>query len=100
MYLIPKKINTRFEFRDGFGWKELGILLIGAGVGLLLFFLLDLMSAGLFIRVILLAAPVVGAFFLIQPHPMTKVSVWDTFRMAYRFRQSQKLYLYKFGGDR
>ncbi|UFJ41350.1 PrgI family protein [Brevibacillus humidisoli] len=100
MYLIPKNVNTRFEFRDGVGWKEIVVMLAGVGVGLILFFLLGLFSTGLFIRLILLAAPIIGAFFLIQPHPMTKQSVLDTLWMAHRFRRSKKRYLYKFGGDR
>jgi|UPI0005D12B82 hypothetical protein len=100
MYLIPKNVNTRFEFRDGFGWKELGIMLIGGGIGALLFYLLGLLSVGLVGRLILLALPIGVAFFLIQPHPMTRVSVLETVRLQVRFTRSKKRYLYVYGGDR
>ncbi|MDA5110973.1 hypothetical protein O3V59_21805 [Brevibacillus thermoruber] len=100
MYLIPKNVNTRFEFRDGFGWKELGIMLIGGGTGTLLFYLLGLLSVEFVGRLILLALPIYGAFYLIQPHPLTKISVLDTLRLQIRFTRSKKRYLYVYGGDR
>ncbi|WP_019123864.1 PrgI family protein [Brevibacillus massiliensis] len=100
MYLIPKNVKARFEFRDGFGWKELGMMLVGAVVGVVLFLLSGLLIDSLVSRVLILLVPIAGAFLLIQPHPATKLSVLITLRMIYRFRQSKKLYLYRFGGSR
>lgn len=97
MYLIPKNVNTRFEFRDGFGFKELGIMLAGAAVGGCLFFLFGFFDIHLLIRVIVLSLPVLFAFFLIQPHPLTKISVLETFKLAIRYKRSQKRHFYKYG---
>lgn len=100
MYLIPKNVNTRFEFKDGFGWKELRIMLAGGAIGACFFFLLYWLDLHVLIRVIFLALPIVGAFMLIQPHPATRISVLDTIILQIRFTRSKKRYLYVYGGDR
>lgn len=100
MYLIPKNVNTRFEFKDGLGWKEVRILLSGVAVGGSLFFLLYWLELHMLICVTFLALPIVGAFMLIQPHPATRISVLDTIILQIRFTRSKKRYLYVYGGDR
>lgn len=100
MYLIPKNVNTRFEFKDGLGWKELGILLMGAGLGALLFYFLGLLEVGIVGQLLLSAIPILVAFFFIQVHPATRISVLDTIILQIRFTQSKKRYLYVYGGDR
>lgn len=99
MYLIPKNVNTRFEFKDGFGWRELGIMLIGGAVAATLFFILTLFDPHPILRVFISALPIAVAFLLIQPHPATKVSNLETIRFQIHFRRSKKRYLYVYGSD-
>jgi hypothetical protein len=41
-YLIPANVTTKFEFFEGFGWRELRIVAMAAAVGVFLFFLLSI----------------------------------------------------------
>lgn len=100
MYLIPKNVNSRFEFKDGFGWRELRIMLLGAAIGAALFFLLHWLNVYRLVILIVAALPLVGAFMLIQPHPLTRMLVLDTIILEWKFKRSKKIYLYIYGGDR
>ncbi|HBQ26676.1 MAG TPA: PrgI family protein [Syntrophomonas sp.] len=97
MYLIPRNISNRFEFFPGWGWQELIMLLIGLGTGVLICFLLGLVthSPARFIPVLLLGAIGYMATKPIMADGSTAIQI---IRYMQRYNHSQKLYLYQKGG--
>lgn len=43
-YLVPANVSARFEFFEGFGWKELKIVTIALIIGVIFFFLTGLIT--------------------------------------------------------
>lgn len=97
MYLIPRNISNRFEFFPGWGWRELIMLLVGLGTGVLICFLLGLVthSPARFIPIILFGA--IG-YMSTQPIMADGSTALQIIKYMQQHNRSQKLYLYQKGG--
>ena len=99
IYVIPKNVHARFEFFTGFGFRELGIVLIAALIGFSLGSIIWLFSETK--AAFLLCVPT-GAFgfFLSKPNPRTGKSALQLIKDARAFNSKQKRYFYRFGSGR
>ena len=97
MYLIPRNISQRFEFFPGWGWKELFILLAALGIGAVLAFSLSVvtLSPARFLSIVILGG--IG-YMATQPVMADGSTALQILSYMKRYRQAQKLYLYKRGG--
>jgi len=97
VYLIPRNISKRFEFFPGWGLKELFILLFALGIGAALAFILGLVTSGpaRFLFIVLFGGIGYTATLPVMADGSTALQI--LFYMQ-RFRQDQKLYLYRRGG--
>lgn len=97
MYLIPRNISKRFEFFPGWGWKELFILLIAIGIGASLALILGLVisSPVRFLLIVLFGG--IG-YMATQPVMADGSTALQILSYMQRYRQAQKLYLYRRGG--
>ena len=97
MYLIPRNISKRFEFFPGWGWKELFILLVALCIGTALAFTLGLLTSSpvRFLCIVLLGG--IG-YMVTQPVMADGSTALQIFFYMQRYRQDQKLYLYRRGG--
>lgn len=99
-YLVPRNVNARFTFFEGFGWKELFLCLVGAAVGAVLFLLLSLFLKNIIARLIISIFPVVLAFVVSKENPRTGLSLLNLLKDFRQFVGQQKLYLYYHGKGR
>lgn len=99
-YMIPKNVKTRFEFMEGFGWKELFITLLGALIGVCLFFILLIFKFPVIIRLPLAIFPIGIAFFISKRDSRTNKSVIDLLKEFRDFSRKQRVYFYHFGTGR
>lgn len=99
-YMIPKNVDSRFEFFTGFGWRELFITLAGVAVGFLLFFGIGLLISHLLIRLIVLVIPAFVAFLASAPNPRSGKALMDYFKDLKIYKSKQKRYFYRFGEGR
>lgn len=98
-FLIPKNVSTRLEFFSGFGWRELYLVLIGLGVGGLLFLLTFLITHSFYSIAFVGAGAGIG-FFLGKPDPRTRKNALDFFRDYQAFNRRAKRYYYRHGEGR
>lgn len=128
-YLIPANVSARFEFIDGFGWRELILTALGILLGFMLY-----TATGVFkktvevepkaihmnekinengmiekkvyiiplpIRLFLLLICAFGSFTLVKKDPRMNMSVYEILLTGFEFGKKQKKYLYEYrsGGD-
>lgn len=99
-YLIPRNVNTRFTFFEGFGWKELFLCLLGVGIGILLFLILSIFFRNVFIKGIIAVFPVAAAFTVTRENPRTGMSLLKLLKDFRDYVGQQKLFLYYHGKGR
>lgn len=97
MYLIPRNISKRFEFFPGWGWKELFILLIALGIGTVLSFTLSLVISHPACHLLIVLFGGIG-YMSTQPVMADGSTALQMLSYMQKYRQSQKLYLYRRGG--
>lgn len=92
-YLIPVNINKRFEFFPGFGWKELFLMTILGGVGLLfsLFLGLFISHPARYLCIVILA----GIGYLLAKPQEGSMTGFDMLIYIRNFFKSQKIYLFE-----
>ncbi|WP_054029114.1 PrgI family protein [Bacillus sp. FJAT-28004] len=98
-YVVPKNVKSRFEIFNGFGMKELAMVLIGGLIGACL---------GLIIMFIVgsplwLGLTVPGGalgFFIGKPDPRTGRNTFDLINDVRRFKGKPTRYYYRFGDGR
>ncbi|WP_227766357.1 PrgI family protein [Zhaonella formicivorans] len=96
MYPIPRNVETRFTFFDGFGWFELFITLLGAALGLVVSLILSIFFSSLFLRIAAFLFCAGAAFFITRPTPDGSfLELYSKFR---RWAKSPKRYYYQ-GSD-
>lgn len=93
MYLIPRNISNRFEFFPNWGLKELIILLIAFGTGVLLTCLLGLVTRSPFRFLLVFVFSVLG-YLVTQPVMADGSSALEILAHMRNYRRKQKLYLY------
>lgn len=98
-YLIPKNVNTRFQFFPGFGWFELGVVLCGVIIGVIIFFILNVFTNSIW-RAFSIIVPTVIAFAIVQRDEKTGMSILSLINDYKKFNLSQKRYLYIYGKGR
>lgn len=93
MYLIPVNINKRFEFFPGFGFKELFLMGLLGGVGLLISLFIGLFTSHFarFIPTLILA----GFGFLLAKPQEGSMTGFDMLVYIWDFYKSQKIYLFE-----
>lgn len=98
-FLIPKNVRTRFEFFNGFGFKELFYLVAGIVVGGSISTLIYLITHSLFSFLI---AAVFGAIGFIagKPDPRTGLNGLNHFKAMRAFQSKKKLFFYRHGDGR
>lgn len=98
-FLIPKNVKTRYTFFEGFGFRELGLTLIGLAAGGLLFGLFYVITDSLFSIVCIGFGGGLG-FVISKPDPRTGRSPLELLKSWRAFRKKQKKYFYVFGTGR
>ncbi|MCP1312093.1 PrgI family mobile element protein [Paenibacillus tyrfis] len=98
-FLIPKNVRTRMEFFTGFGWFELFILLIGLGVGILLFGIAFLITHS-FITLLFIVVGGTAGFLLGKPNPYTGMNALSFLKAFKAFKTKRNRYFYRFGDGR
>ena len=97
-YVVPRKIRLGYEFAPGWGWQQVVVPAVGLAVGMLLFFVLRVISSNLLMRVIVLVLPA-GIGFLAS-RPQTDGTTALEMILSWReWSKKQKLYNYDFGRD-
>ncbi len=96
MYLVPKNVSQRFEFFPGVGWRELFMILVGLGTGVLVFFFLGLFTASL-ARILVIGLSTGVSYFLGRGDPRTGKTVLDLIKDAKHWKLGQRRFLYFFG---
>lgn len=99
IYVIPKNVNARFEFFEGFGFKEIGIVFIAAVIGLFIGWIIWLFS-GSTIPFFLCVPTAALGYFVSKPDPRTGMSALNLIKDAKDFGSKQKRYFYRFGSGR
>jgi hypothetical protein len=98
-FLIPKNVRTRFEFFNGFGFKELFMLLAGIGVGGGLSLIIYLITHSLFSFVFTALFGSIG-FIAGKPDPRTGMNGLGHFKAMRAFQSKQRLFFYRHGDGR
>lgn len=98
-FLIPKNVRTRLEFFTGFGFRELGFVLVGLIIGGILFLITFLITHSLF-SIVFLGVCGTAGFLLGRPDPRTGMNALDFFKAWKAFQTKRKLYFYRFGDGR
>lgn len=98
-YLIPKNVKTRFEFFNGFGWRELFLTLTGIAIGSVIYILSGLFTDSIFRVIIIFVFGAIG-FFASHSDPRTGKNVIDFLRDLKMYKSKQKRYMYVFGKGR
>lgn len=102
-YQVPRAVIARFEFFPGFGGPELGAVLAGGALGLVLQWLaahLPLPPAPqFFLRAFLFVVPPGAAFMLMKPD-FSGFSQYDKLRAARAHARRPRRYLYRHQGVR
>ena len=97
LYLIPRNVETRFQFFPGFGWVEIGAIVGGVLVGSIFYWLLGLFTHSVFRFLFFILFPGV-TFFIFKPTPdgqnLFKILVW-----LKKWSLRKKRYLYSLKGD-
>ena len=98
-FLIPKNVRARFEFFQGFGFRELFLLLasliIGAAISIPLFLITRSPFAFIFAALFGTIGFVAG-----KPDPRTGMNGLDHFKAMRAFQSKRKLYFYRYGDGR
>jgi hypothetical protein len=100
MYLIPKNVGGRFELFEGFGIKELIFCSLGALIGLGFTYLLDLMSASRFVKILPVPGITAIVFLIVRVDPRLGKSMLSTFIDQKKFVSKSRRYYYIFGEGR
>lgn len=97
-YLIPPNIRQKFVLFDslGIGWIELGIIILGVGIGILLFMVAGLFTAHL-ARLFLIVVPAGIAFAVVLPFDLTGQRYLDRFMDFLKYRNVKRKYYYVAG---
>ena len=95
---IPVNLKTKTEFFDGYGLQEFLQNVVIACIGIIVALIFYLFSRNDFVSIIIAFIFVAGGFFLTVKDTFT-LSLLDQFRIALKFRKTQKSYCYKYGGE-
>lgn len=98
-YIIPKKINTRFEFFPGIGFPELIIIVVGLLIATIFFFAIGLFTQSL-IRVLVFLPGFLIPFALVYQDPRNGISLLKILRDVKIFNSRPKRYTYIHGKGR
>lgn len=98
-YIIPKNVNTRFEFFAGFGWIELFVTALGILVGGLVFLVMGMFNHSPF-RIVVIALGGAAGFMISYADPRTGKNVISFFKDYKKFTSTPRRYKYKFGEGR
>lgn len=93
-YLIPANVRTRFEFFNGFGWKELILTMIIAAISYGINKILGFFNIHTMIKFILLIFPI--AISIVITIETNGVSIKKDLRNMRNYSKKQKRYLYKY----
>lgn len=99
MYIVPKNVKTRFEFFEGFGWKEFFVTIIGAAVGGIITTILFSITKSIF-AILPIGIGGAIAFVISRPDPRTGISPMDYVKSSRNFQKKTKLYFYVKGGGK
>lgn len=100
MYLIPKNVGGRFEFFEGFGWKELFFCVGGVIIGTVLMYLLGFVTDSRFIRILPIPGITAIVFFIVRSDPRLGQSILSNFLDQKKFMSRTRRYYYIFGEGR
>lgn len=90
-YLIPKRLLKKSTIFTGIGGKELIIISLGLGIGILLFLIFARLN--FFIRIFLLIIPFGGAYLLVMPLSYSENAI-ILFKRWRNFATNTQLYFY------
>lgn len=92
-YLVPRNVVTRFEFYPGFGFFEVGCVLLSIIASVILFFFLGLFTLSLKRLFVFLLIPPVAVYMFL---PMTDgYSLFSVLGLLKKWSLSKKTYLYE-----
>jgi hypothetical protein len=95
-YQIPRNVSSKFEFWPGFGWIEFAITLAGLLAGLVLRWLVLIITHSQWSLLLVVAGGSVG-YFLVKPFGPGADSFLVTMQRFKQYKIGQKLYLYQKG---
>lgn len=98
-YLIPKNVNAKFQFFPGFGWFELGVVLCGVIIGVIIFFILNIFTNSIW-RAFSIVFPTVISLGIVQKDEKTGLSILSLISDYKKFNLNQRKYLYIYGKGR
>ena len=97
-YLIPRRITQRFELVAGWGWRQIGAVLAGLGVGVVLALLAWALHLPWWIIALVVLLPAGSGAGLAMPMP-TGGSMLDMLVDLRAYGRTRHLYLYDIGRD-
>ena len=97
--MIPKNVRARLEFFPGFGFRELGITVLGLGIGAIISFLIYLITNHVFSFLFAVIGCTFG-FLLSKPEPHTGKSPLSLIKDIRQYNSKPKRYYYRFGEGR
>ena len=95
-YIIPQNVETKFQFFPGFGWFEVGAVVLASLFGLLLVFVLGFFTIKPGRYILLLLFPT-AAIFLFKP-ASDGSSLYQLLVHMRDWIRSRKRYLYQYRG--
>ncbi|MFB8378177.1 PrgI family mobile element protein [Paenibacillus taichungensis] len=99
MYYVPKNVKSRFEIVPGIGIPELFVIVIAAGLGIGISFLLYLVTSSVFSFIFAVFIAAIGVF-IAKPHPVTGKNAISMLKDVQAYKMKQKRYYYRYGSGR
>ena len=92
-YIVPNNVETKFQFFPGYGWFEVSVVVAAFLVGVLLVYILGLLTSSPGRYILLLMLPS-AAIFLFKPIP-AEGSLYQLLLNYRDWLKSRKRYLYQ-----
>jgi len=98
-FLIPKKINTRFEFFPGIGIIEIIIISVGLLIATIIFLLFGIFTSSM-LRIFIFLPGFLIPFGLVYQDPRNNISLLKILKDVKNFNSKPKTYKYIHGKGR
>lgn len=98
--LVPRNINARFTFFEGFGFKELLMVLAGVFIGIIVYNILGIFLVPTSFRLVIFVIFPTSGFVLTRTNGRNPNTILDMLLGFKKFKNKQQEFHYVFGTGR